>query len=137
MQVRRKKTSYSGLALIETAIVFPILLLITLGVIHFAWLFLKAQQITNAARQGARIGARLDGTEQEVRSAICSLMTSAGLPYSDGYVTISWPTLPDGRSGIAVQVKVPGATVAIPNLSTLLPTPDNIRAAVTMAKEGS
>ena len=41
--------------MVEAAIVFPILLMLTLGAIEYGWLFLNAQQVTNAARQGARI----------------------------------------------------------------------------------
>ena len=55
--VPRLKARQSGLATIEMAMVLPLLMLLTLGVIEYGWMFLKSQQITNAARQGARAGA--------------------------------------------------------------------------------
>jgi len=53
--VRKRKESRSrGAAAVEVALVLPVLLLVTFGAIRYGWFFLKLQQITNAARCGAR-----------------------------------------------------------------------------------
>jgi Flp pilus assembly protein TadG len=135
MQVTRKKTCYSGLAIVETAIVFPILLLITLGVIHFAWLFLKAHQITSAARDGARLAALEGANWGEVQAHILDSLQAVGI--SGCTVAYSVQSVA-GHSCVTVQITVPGANVAILNLSGFgVLTPEYLRGAVTMAMEGS
>ncbi len=45
-----------GVAAIEFAIVLPVLMIIVFGIIEFGLLFYDKQVITNASREGARIG---------------------------------------------------------------------------------
>lgn len=135
MQIRRKKTTYRGLSIIETAIIFPLLLLITLGVIHFAWLFLKAHQITAVARHGARLAALEGANYGNVQTEIMNLLTTGGIPgatvaFQNGFV--------DGHGSVTVRIEVPGQNVAILNLSVFgVLTPEYLRGAVTMVREGS
>jgi Flp pilus assembly protein TadG len=138
----RKQTRYRGLAAVEVAFVFPLLLLLTLGGIRYGWLFLKAQQITNAARHGARI-AILPGVtvNDDVLPAIQSLMESAGINSGDYSVTISPADFPSAAAGdtVTIQVTVPCANIDImhvPLFTNLEPANWNLGASVTMAKEG-
>lgn len=52
----KKKNSQSGIAFVEFAIVLPLLLLITFGIIEFGLLMFNKQVITNASREAARAG---------------------------------------------------------------------------------
>ena len=138
----KKQTRYRGLAAVEVALVFPLLLLLTLGGIRYGWLFLKAQQITNAARHGARI-AILPGVtvNDDVLPAIQSLMESAGINSGDYSVTISPADFPSAAVGdtVTIQVTVPCANIDImqvPLFTNLEPANWNLGASVTMAKEG-
>jgi Flp pilus assembly protein TadG len=138
MQVRRKKTCYSGLAIVETAIVFPILLLITLGVIHFAWLFLKAHQITAIARDGARRYSLYNADWTDVEDYVNTKLQTAGI---SGATVAPLGGTVAGRTCVGVKITVLPADVAkyvaILNLSGFgVPTP-GLGAAVTMVKEGS
>ena len=54
--MRRKYASQDGVALVEFAIILPLLLLITFGIIEFGFLMYNQQMITNASREGARAG---------------------------------------------------------------------------------
>src|ERR1043165_5683314 len=74
----------SGAALVELAIALPILLLLTLGLIEYGWVFLRVSQINQAARQGVRVAVRPDATEDSITSNVSSMMTQAGLGNS-GY----------------------------------------------------
>ena len=135
----QKKIRYRGAAVIEAALVFPLLVMLTFGVIEYGWLFLKAQQITNAARHGARVAIRADATNPDVLNAISGLMTQAGMAEVDtGYLVTILPgdisSLSVGDA-LEVQVTVPAGNVAIINIP-LLPKPENLGALVTMAKEG-
>jgi len=133
----QKKIRYRGVAILEAALVFPLLLLLTFGAIEYGWLFLKAQQITNAARQGARVGIRPDATNTDVLDTISVLMTKAEM--ADKGYRVDFP-LGDVSSfsvgeALEVQVTVPCANIAIINIP-LLPLPENLGASVTMSKEG-
>jgi Flp pilus assembly protein TadG len=53
-KVRRK--GREGQALVEFALVVPVLLLLLLGIVEFGLLLYNQQVITNASREGARFG---------------------------------------------------------------------------------
>lgn len=137
-QKQRKRTCRSGTTLVEAAIVFPLILLLTLGVIEYGWLFLKAQEITNATRHGARIAVRPDATPADVLAAIDSLMVAAGLDdtgYQVELTPLDISALVPGDT-LNVRISVPCENVALINAPALLPTPTHIRASISMAKEG-
>ena len=136
--VRMRKTNRRrGAVAVEAALIFPLLILLTFGGIKFGWLFLKAQQLTNAARTGARIailpGVTVDG---DVRPAVNSLMTSAGMGGSGYTITVTPdPSMVESGSAVTVRITVPAANVNI------MPLPGfsddwNLQGSVTMAKEG-
>ena len=57
--IRRRLARYAsdrGAELIEMAIVLPILLFIFAGIIDFGFMFQRYEVLTNAAREGARMG---------------------------------------------------------------------------------
>jgi Flp pilus assembly protein TadG len=54
--MRIKFGSQKGAAMVEFAIVLPLLLLIVFGIIEFGIIFYDQQVITNASREGARYG---------------------------------------------------------------------------------
>src|SRR4051794_33706781 len=78
-----------GMALIEAAIVMPLIFLLVFGVIEYGWLFLKAQQISNACRQGARVGIRPSSDAATITSAVQSALRVNGLDTSGYTLTIT------------------------------------------------
>jgi Flp pilus assembly protein TadG len=52
----KKLNDHNGAALVEFAIVLPVLLLLILGMVEFSLLFYDKAVITNASREGARAG---------------------------------------------------------------------------------
>ena len=134
---RRKKVRCRGLAAVEAAIVFPLLILLTLGVIEYGWMFLKAQQITNAARHAARVAVFPDSSNGSVLDEILAVMTLAEMESSGYSVTFTPPDVALIMVGdpLEVKIKVPWANIGMMNIA-LLPGPANIGAATTMSKEG-
>jgi len=130
---KRTNTRYKGVSTVEAALVFPVLLLLAFGVIHYGWLFLKVQQITNAARHGARVAILPDATGAQVAAEIALLMTDAGISSYDP-PTITGISNSPGES-VTVSLSVDTANVALMDIP-LLPNPSSIGASVTMAKEG-
>jgi Flp pilus assembly protein TadG len=138
--VRILKRNGRGLATVEMAIVLLLLVMVTMGAIRYGWLFLKVQQITNAARQGARLAILPNVTPTNVTDAIGLLMDAAGMPEaSSGYsVAITNGDLSSigdpNQITVTVRITVPRANIDIMDLA-LLPAPTNLGAEVTMAKE--
>ncbi len=64
--------------MVEAALLLPLVLLLTLGLIEYGWIFLRGQQINRPARQGARIGANAGATNADVGQAIESWMRLLG-----------------------------------------------------------
>jgi Flp pilus assembly protein TadG len=54
--MRQRPSSRQGQSIVEFAFVLPLLLLLTFGIIEFGFFVYNKQIITNAAREGARIG---------------------------------------------------------------------------------
>lgn len=53
----RKRIQESGQALVEFALILPILLLLLCGIIDFGWIFSNQLMVDFSARDGARFGA--------------------------------------------------------------------------------
>ena len=137
MALLKKLKRRRGAALVEAAVVTPLVILLVFGVIEYGWMLLKSQDISNAARSGARAGVRFGATAGTVNTAVKTAMTNAGLQGSGYVVAITpndTPTLSAGQS-LTVQVTVPYSNIAAINIA-LIPTPTNLRASVVMAREG-
>jgi hypothetical protein len=156
---KQKDNRCRGAAAVEVALVLPVLLLVTFGAIRYGWFFLKAQQITNAARYGARVAVRADASTQDVLNAISGLLGPYGadiigenedppvtfIVYGETRGDIGDVTPPpEGEDpigvgdSITVIITVPAADVDIMPLSFFDFEPEgwNITASVTMPKEG-
>jgi Flp pilus assembly protein TadG len=105
---------------------------------EYGSMFLRAQQVTNVARQAARLAATPDATTAQVHVLVNNQMQSAGLG-SSGYqvtVTPSDVSSPEPGQLVTVRITVPYRNISITGGAPLLPGPDEVRAAVSMAKEG-
>jgi Flp pilus assembly protein TadG len=93
--IRRRAGTERGAELIEMAIVTPILLLILAGIFDFGFLFRSWQVVTNAAREGARVGVLpafqcVDNGDVEAR--VQAYMAGSGFPDSASYTVAVGPT---------------------------------------------
>ena len=139
MDNRRKNKSHRGTAIVETAIVLPLLLIMSFAIIKYGWLFLKSQQITNAARQVARVAIRPGNRGPETSAMFTALMTNAGIT---GAVLTVTPAggVQSVEGMVTVNVVVDTEKVDILKLEGSylgLPAPVQLGAEVIMSKEGS
>ncbi|MGB7158741.1 MAG: TadE/TadG family type IV pilus assembly protein, partial [Tepidisphaeraceae bacterium] len=122
-------------AMVEFAIILPLLVMLLFGIIEFGWIFFKASQVNQAARMGSRIAIRPAATEDEVTDAIAAVMSGAGLGASGYTVSI-------GDLGVEVgePVEVRVDVNYEDNIDLLglpmIPIPDAIHGHAVMAKEG-
>ena len=70
--MRRGSASQQGQSLLEFALVLPILLIVTFGIIEFGIAFLQIQSIRTGVREGGRaaaVGAQVATTQQKTVAA--------------------------------------------------------------------
>ena len=96
---RRPPGFRGGQALVEFALVLPILLLLFLGVVEFGRAWMIRQVVTNAARSGARSGIVLGASESDVHATVNHYLESADLTGSAVVLTGGvGPSVPVGTA---------------------------------------
>ena len=109
---RAVRTARRGGAVVEMAVVTPLLLMILLGTIEFGYVFMMEQSITNAARDGCRM-ASLSGniTDADIQARVQQAMAPTGLNVTTSMITITHAT--QANPVVQVGVKVPYKDVTL------------------------
>lgn len=68
-----------GAAVVEFALVCGLLLIFLVGIVEFGFLWLQASYIGNAAREGARVAAKISGSDIDAREAAAEQAVEAYL----------------------------------------------------------
>lgn len=97
--------SERGAELIEMAVALPLLLLVTMGIVDFGFLFQRYMVLTNAAMEAARIGVLPGYSAADVRQRASAYAEAGGVP---GTVTVSSSSLslPGANGGSWPGVRV-------------------------------
>jgi Flp pilus assembly protein TadG len=77
--------------LIEFAIVAPILVFIIAGIIDFGMMFRTYEAVTNAAREGARVGVLPGYAPVDVQSRVDAYLTASGLSGTHTTTVVNLP----------------------------------------------
>jgi Flp pilus assembly protein TadG len=93
-----------GAAVVEFAFVAPLFVMLVFGMIEFGRLVMVQQMLTNASREGARLGVLSDTTDTEVKSKVVSYLSSSSITIATSDVSVSYP---DSGEAVAVTVSVP------------------------------
>lgn len=119
--LRRLHRRQDGAAAVEFALVVPVLILLVVGIIEFAWAFNQQIEMTSAAREGARYMAihytdpdAVAATRQRVRDAAPALDP----PIADGQITVGSCT-PDQPVTVAVAYPHTPFTGMFANLTNI------------------
>jgi len=113
MRLSRKSTRRSGAALVEAAIVIPVLLLLLYGIVSGALMVFTADEVSAASREGARYASvrgyqyafytgRPAATADEIKTE--ALSKGVLLDKSKATVTVTWDV--SNREGNYVTVEV-------------------------------
>lgn len=78
-RTRSRLGSERGQALLETAFVLPIILLVSIGIFEFGRAYQTVQVMTNAAREGARVAVLPNATPDDVRDRVNAYLKSGQL----------------------------------------------------------
>lgn len=112
-----------GQALVELAIVLPVLLVIMLGVVDFGRLVFAYDEVSNAAREGGRT-AIVDQNPDEIRARAAAQAVALGIPAADpgtgpdACPTTSAGTESGGAPGSAVSAGICVGIVSAQDPST-------------------
>jgi Flp pilus assembly protein TadG len=68
-----------GQAVIELALTLPLLLLVVFGIFDFGFMFQRYEVVTNAAREGARVGVLPGYGVTDAQNRALDYLTAAGL----------------------------------------------------------
>ena len=100
--MKKKLKNEKGQAMVEFALVLPILLFVVCGIIDFGWLFFNQLSLDNACREGARYAAVCSENEE------CETMTADHINniiapvLDDVKITITYTDLSDKLNGDVV-----------------------------------
>jgi len=124
--------SQSGQALVEMALVMPLLILLLFGVIEMGRIGYTYISVSNAARAGARV-ASLGSDDSAIRSAVAA--AAPALSPSDLIVEIA-PPEGERQSGSMVTVRVSYPVhLLIPLYQRLVPNPLTVGTELSMRLE--
>ncbi|HAA89854.1 MAG TPA: pilus assembly protein TadE [Peptococcaceae bacterium] len=126
------RRSQRGQALAEFALILPLLLLLVFGIIEFGRIFYSYLMVTQAAREGARLGA-VGGSDQE----IVALVRDVAVGLDENRIKVDIDPVEDQRSRgdslrVAVSYDLP---LVAPIITELLPNPFPLTAVATMRVE--
>lgn len=112
-----------GQALVEFALLLPILMLLLLGILEFGRAWNVKQVLTDAAREGARLAVVGDPSitqESQVRTRVRTVISRAGLDSSQ--VTVDFPDgFKTGTGNITtVELSMPYRFVALHRFAALV-----------------
>jgi len=118
-------------AVVEMAVVLPILITILFGIIEFGWTFMSYQSIVNAAREGCRVAVLEGSTDTDIENRISQYMSLAGLNTYTGNLIHST----SGNPTETVVINVPYSTISLLG-GYFGPTNFDIKGKACMRKEG-
>jgi len=134
MMIRKFVKTERGQTLVELALVLPIIILILFGTLEFWRIFHSYIVITNAAREGARLGA-LGKSDEEIISRI---REASPLYQADTRLRIIRlePNESARNSGVPLTVEVAyDVELVTPIISSILPNPVTLKSTAVMRVE--
>lgn len=130
--VRGRRDRRRGTAIVEFAVVLPLLLLLLFGIIEFGWLFMVRQTLVNAAREGCRVAVLKTSTNADVAARIEEVMQPFG-PSGVGSWSYTASNISDAVQWI--RVTMPFEAVALTG-AYVLPDGFQLEGECSMRKEG-
>ena len=97
-------------AVVEFAVVLPLLLTILFGIIEYGWIFMVRQTLQQAAREGARLGILQTSAPGDVYARVDEVMGAAGLVCHSTDYTQAVPGVDPTET---VVVAIPYASVSL------------------------
>jgi Flp pilus assembly protein TadG len=130
-----------GAAMVEFALVLPILLMILIGIMEFGIILYRQEVITNASREGARAGIIIRNPRTEpiiqsvVNDVVDTYLEGAGLDSSKASKSASAPSCCATGEPLTVNITFPYDFLVLPNFAVGLSSTLNLSATTVMKLE--
>ncbi|MCT4566679.1 MAG: pilus assembly protein [Maledivibacter sp.] len=132
MPTRKLLKSKKGQAMVEMAIVIPILLIILMGIFEFGRIFNTYIILTNASREGARRAA-LGASDTEVNEKINNAVLYLD---STNLTTLITPSKSSRKRGSEVKINIQyDVDIIAPIIDTIIPNPFHLETQTVMRVE--
>jgi Flp pilus assembly protein TadG len=133
----RPRRARRGAAIVEMAVIAPLLLTLLFGIMEFGWMFMVHETMTNTARECARLATLQGVSDADVQARFLDAMEGTGVHVTPSMMTISHST--EGSAEVVtVRVQVPYSDVTITGLSSFLGiSRNNLTSVCSMRKEGT
>jgi Flp pilus assembly protein TadG len=95
-----------GAAVLETAIVMSLLIMLSFGTAEYGYFFFVKNMLMGAAREGARAAIASTSTNTNVTTAVANVMTAAHIASNQYTVTTSPSSVSSATPGTAITVTV-------------------------------
>ena len=102
MRFLRRFKAERGAELIELAVTLPILMALAAGIVDFGILFQRYEVVTNAAREGARVGILPGYGAADVQARVTNYLNAAGLAGAPA-ASVTYGTEAIGAGGLNVS----------------------------------
>lgn len=122
MKVRNKLRSESGASAVEFALLLPLLMMILFGIIEFGMALYRQSILTNASREGARLGIVQSVpaiTDAQINAAIDNYLTPAGI--NPGNVSRAIVNGLVTGTPVRVTLTLPYTFTVLPGLTSVAP----------------
>lgn len=113
----KNKSAKKGAALVEFALVAPLLVLFTMGLIDIGRMTMVKQLLINASREGARSATLPNATSEKIVSQVEQMLTNSGVT---GSVTLSPDQLTAASPGSTIKVTVSATANSVSWIGTSL-----------------
>lgn len=97
---------YRGNAVLDAALVLPILLAVAAGTAEFGYYFYVKHTLQGASRDGARVAIVPSATQAQVTTAVSNAMSAAGFPSNKYTLTTNPSNIATAASGASITVTV-------------------------------
>ena len=130
-----------GMAMVEMVIIAPLLMMLIFAIAEFGVMFGRWQNLSNAAREGARTAVIFRATcvaatvETEVRDRVKAYASSLGMTVTDGDISVTGACAGTNTNSVVTVTHAHSFSV-IPNLATSLSSTINLVGSSTMRNEG-
>lgn len=124
------------------ALVLPLMLMLSLGVVDYGYYFYVKNTLEGAASAGVRAAIPASATNASVTSVVSTMMTAAGLQNTGYTVTLSPSDISTATQGQSITVTVTCSwancgTHALPSSMGGISNSKQVVGAAVMQKEGS
>lgn len=92
-----------GQAMVELALITPIILIMLMGIVEFGRIYSAQLIINHAVREGARLAA-VEQTDIQIRGAVKTSCNNNGIVITDSDITIDPDDTPPRAAGSSVDV---------------------------------